>query len=748
MVKKTGLFQRLREHKKWIALKNTLTLGPKAWQGAAVSLLACSVILFFSIFIGSGLSSFFNGLFNLGFALLLVALSFLLGSLIVKILGWIQVLPQTYRWALFGALVLLVNVLIATVKLPINVLTVAVYFVLTASLLGAGIGTWISANKEGRPRLVSAILSIAGGLGLCILIIWFAWPGQPYTVPDQGGSVAASPLTPTGFKHPAEAGPYQVLQMTYGSGNDQRRSEYGQSADLITETADVSKMVDAPMAPVLWLRNTYWGFGLDTVPLNARVWYPEGDGPFPLVLIVHGNHMMDDFSDPGYDYLGELLASHGYIVASLDQNFLNAGGFIEAMLGGLNNENDARAYLLLRHLALWHRWNETSGHRFEGLVDTDHIALIGHSRGGEAAAIAAAFNHLPCHPGNGNIQFDFGFKIKSVIAIAPSDGQFQPRRQKMELSDLNYLVLQGSADSDVRSFQGAMQYDRVTFTAGSDYFKASVYIYGANHGQFNTRWGRIDQTFSRLFLDRSNIMLAEEQKLVAKVFISSFLEDTLKGRQEYRVLFTEPFRSQTWLPDTYCFIQYSDGEALVIADFGEDLDLTTLTVAGGSALGENLLTWNEKPVELGSGSLRDSMSLHLGWPYDSEKKAAYTLALPENMVELQSVEALYFTVANASVNLEPVDFTIVLKDQAGEEAALPLSHIASLPTSPHYRMFKKPLSAEFLAEPVFTTYRFLLADFKQVNSSFNPEAIAEISYIFHSSEGTIYLDEVGFHHID
>jgi dienelactone hydrolase len=748
MVKITSSFQRLREYKKWKVLKNTFTLGPKAWQGAAVSLLACSAILFLSIFIGTGLFSFFNGLFNLGFAVLLVVLSFLLGSLIVKILGWIQALPQTYRWALFGAFVLLINVLIATVKLPGNVLSLAIYFVLTTSLLGAGIGALISAKKEGRPRLVPATLSIAGGLGLCILLIWFAWPGQPYTVPDQGGSVANSPQTPAGFKHPAEVGPYQVLQMTYGSGNDKRRSEYGQSADLITETADVSKMVDAPMAPVLWLRDTYWGFGLDAVPLNARVWYPEGGGPFPLVLIVHGNHMMDDFSDPGYDYLGALLASRGYIVASLDQNFLNAGGFIEAMLGGLNNENDARAYLLLRHLALWHRWNETSGHRFERLVDTDHIALIGHSRGGEAAAIAAAFNYLPCHPGNGDIRFDFGFKIKSVIAIAPSDGQFQPRRQKTEMRDLNYLVLQGSADSDVRSFQGAMQYDRVTFTAGSDHFKASVYIHGANHGQFNTRWGRIDQTFSRLFLDRSNIMPAELQEWVAKSMISSFLEATLKGRREYQQIFTNQLIMQSWVPGVSCLIQHYEGTNTMIADYEEDLDLTTITIEGGRAWGENLLSWLEEPVELGSGSLRDSMSVHLSWPYDSEKKAAYTLALPENMVELQSVEALYFTVANASVNLEPVDFTIMLKDRAGEEAALPLSHIASLPTSPQYRMFKKPLSAEFLAEPVFTTYRFLLTDFKQVNISFNPEAISEISFIFLSSAGTIYLDEVGFHHID
>ena len=51
------------------------------------------------------------------------------------------------------------------------------------------------------------------------------------------------------------------------------------------------------------------------LPLNARVWHPAGDGPFPLVLVVHGNHRMEDFSDPGYAYLGETLASRGFIVA-------------------------------------------------------------------------------------------------------------------------------------------------------------------------------------------------------------------------------------------------------------------------------------------------------------------------------------------------------------------------------------------------------------------------------------------------
>ena len=51
------------------------------------------------------------------------------------------------------------------------------------------------------------------------------------------------------------------------------------------------------------------------------------EGLFPLVLIVHGNHLMNDYSDPGYEYLGKLLASKGYIFVSVDENFLNAAPY-------------------------------------------------------------------------------------------------------------------------------------------------------------------------------------------------------------------------------------------------------------------------------------------------------------------------------------------------------------------------------------------------------------------------------------
>lgn len=722
-------------------LKSALQLGPKAWQGAAVSVLVCTMLLYIAVFIGGGVHSFFNGLLNLGFAVLLGVLSLSLGSLIVAILGWIQKIPQPFRWILIGSLFLLVTLMMATVMLVSNAIIVVVYFLVAATLLGAGATAWCSAKKEGRAWKTPAALAIIGGLGLSVFLIWIVWPGPSYHNPEPLNRREVQPAT--NLAHPADAGPYNVLELTYGSGTDKRRGEYGKDTEIITHSVDVSKMVDKPMAPVMWLRNSYWGFGLDEVPLNARVWYPEGEGPFPLVLVVHGNHIMDDFSDPGYDYLGELLASRGYIVASVDQNFLNAGGFIEAILGGLKNENDARAYLLLQHLSLWYSWNEKEENLFKGMVDTEKIALIGHSRGGEAAAIAAAFNHLPFHPDHGDLQFDFGFNIKAVISIAPSDGQFQPRRLGTELNDINYLVLHGSADSDVWSFQGATQYDRVYFTEGSNLIKAAVYIHGANHGQFNTHWGRIDQTIARFFLDRGNIMPVEAQEMTAQVFISSFLEDSLHGHSEYRSVLTEPLLGQNWLPDIHYHIQYWEGTATVIADFGEDMDLTTLTIEGGSSYGENFLSWSEEPVELGSGRLRNTVSLKLSWPAEEGREAKYVMIMPKGFQETFNAKALTFAAANVSENREPVDFSIRLVDHNGETAVLPLSHIGELPPPPQYRMFKKPLVVEFLSEPVFTTYTFMLSDFEKVNRAFNSAAVEKISFVFDNYPGTIFLDSVG-----
>ena len=201
-------------------------------------------------------------------------------------------------------------------------------------------------------------------------------------------------LSEMGVQDPSGMGSYEVETFTYGSGTDKKRQEYAEGVKLRTPAVDASLLLPDWKGKKKKWREKFWGFGVKNFPLNGRVHMPKGDGPFPLVLLVHGNHSMIDYSDGGYAYLGELLASRGSIAVSVDENFINAhwsGDF-------RGKEMPARGWLLLKHLEQWKKWNAGGEESLNGKVDMDNIVLIGHSRGGEAVSIAAAFNKLKRFP--------------------------------------------------------------------------------------------------------------------------------------------------------------------------------------------------------------------------------------------------------------------------------------------------------------------------------------------------------------
>ena len=380
---------------------------------------------------------------------------------------------------------------------------------------------------------------------------------------------SAQPRSPAeDVADPSKPGSYRVLRLTYGSGSDRHRPEYSRQVTIRTRTVDGSRLIGNWSGRAGWARTRYWGFDVKKLPLQARVWYPDGKGPFPLVLIVHGNHLMEEYSDPGYAYLGELMASRGFIFASVDENFLNSspGDLTGFPNGGLKEENDARGWLLLEHLRLWREWNKTPGNAFSGRVDMDRIGIAGHSRGGEAAAVAGVFNRLPYYPDDGRVRFDFNFNIRSILAIAPVDGQYKPAGEPAKLENVNYFVLHGSWDGDMRSFHGSRVLERTRFKGDGDWFKASLYIHQANHGQFNTVWGRSDSGGPyTAFLNLRPILPAADQQQIARVFISAFLEATLRDRREYRPLLRDWRLGAPWLPKTVYLQKYEEAGSKMLA---------------------------------------------------------------------------------------------------------------------------------------------------------------------------------------
>jgi hypothetical protein len=618
----------------------------------------------------------------------------------------------------------------------------AIFIGLAEGFLGATIATFVGgrfAQAALSKKIVTALLcllAVASNFGLVWLFVHDGSMEKIVSWKPPAGSMPAR----LEAANPAENGPYRVNKLFYGSGTDIRRPEYGSSVAIKTRTVDASDFFKDFQGWKRWAREKYWGFDLDKLPLNARVWYPDGDGPFPLALIVHGNHDMAEFSDPGYAYLGELLASRGFILASIDENFLNSGLFHDPP-----KQQPVRGWMLLEHLKLWREWNQAAGNPFRGKVDLAHIALMGHSRGGEAAATAALFNRMQYYPDNADIRFDYGFAIQAVVAIAPADGQYKPAGQHRRIEDVSYLTLQGAHDADVSSFMGSRQWDHVRYTQPGPWFKAEIYAYRANHGQFNTGWGRTDagEPLS-WFLNLKPLMPGEEQRRISKTYIAAFLEATLKGRREYLPFFQDWRVGRAWLPDTIYLNRYQDASYVPLASFEEDADITTTTAPGGRMAGEKLSVWREGRIPWRGGD-RDYNGVFLGWNRgkaapQSSPTPAYTITLPQGAAarwQLGGASTLELSIAaldedaplpgkkkdekkkepdkSKKKDRESPDFTIELVTSDGVTATAPVSRFAAIPP-PLKEKFTKLDPIEGWAyekdwEPVFQTVRAPLSAF-------------------------------------
>ncbi len=738
---KPGIFKRIGR-----ALKQawgTVAPGPRAWRGAAWgALTGLFVILLtaaYGLFGQMGPGWFWSGLPGFVAAFLLV------GGLLTLVWVLLKRLPTIYVWVLASALPVLALLALIAMSAALGILLMGSAVLAVGSLLGAGVaalrrGGWA---RLGRARRMIAVGGLA--LGLVGLIAGGAWlldAGSP--LPDLPNAAALSDahVEPLELPDPSQPGAYPVRTLLYGSGEDRLRPEYGADVDLITQPVDGSKLVEG------WsgLRTAYWGFAPQALPRNGRVWLPEGDGPFPLVMILHGQHPIGDDSDPGYAYLGELLASRGFIAVSVDENFLNLSPLVDLIiLSGLEEEDDLRGWLLLEHLRLWRDWNLAPDHPFYQKIDLDNVALIGHSRGGEAVAVAAAFNTLPYYPDDASVSFDYGFGIRAVVGLAPVDGMYKPGGRETTLEDTSYLVLHGAHDMDVFTFYGHRQYGRVRLGAGSDAFKAAVYIYGANHGQFNTVWGRKDlfEPIMRVF-NLEQLMDGEAQRRVARVTISAFLEATLHGETGYRALFQDLRRGGDWLPETIYLHQYEDEATRLICTYEEDVDLASTTLPGGQLSGERLTVWREGPLEAKWEWLGDQV-VTLGW---NSPSASYVIRIPAQAVTLSRESTLVFALADAgeSPDPAPMDLTVEVTDGAGETARLPLSHFSLLQPRIEGRLGKAGFTSPFpTSEPVLQHFEFPLVDFAAVNSAFDPANLAQVRWHFDRTEaGVVVLDNVGF----
>lgn len=297
-----------------------------------------------------------------------------------------------------------------------------------------------------------------------------------------------------------------------------------------------------------------------------RLYFPtniQSMTPRPIVVISHGNG--HDFK--WYNYLGQHLASWGYVVMT-HQN--NTGAGVEA----------ASTTTLQHTAALINLQATIAGGAVNGKLDANTIVWIGHSRGGEGVVRAydRLFDNTFTPAGNAYSKTS----IAQLISIAPTD--FLGKGGATTGSDphaVPYFLIYGAADGDVCGCPGNNVADSFNLFERSSGEHWSTYLHGADHNDFNC-CGVND------FSGPSGTALgnAEVQK-IAKIHILAAIKSTLENDAAARELRHRRYASLRPLGVLASAVVRSDrsllgGNTLAVIDDFQTQTSTSISSSGGA----------------------------------------------------------------------------------------------------------------------------------------------------------------------
>jgi len=465
-----------------------------------------------------------------------------------------------------------------------------------------------------------------------------------------------------------------------------KRWEYGGDSDKKTNWYDVTKYYKTFDKQVKYKPNK--------VPLRGVVFYPEGKGPFPLVLVVHGNFNNPlAHSEDGYDYILKNLASHGLIAASIGMNFLN---------GKVSGEMEARSIIILQHLKLFRRWYFEPGTPMQSIIDLKNIGLLGHSRGGEAAA-GAAFLNIKLHNPK-EYEFNLKFNIKSILTMAPTDEQFPVKGGSSSLipNNVEYFMMLGSRDTGTYSYKSVQFFSKLFHSSrGFRGTKSMLWFYGANHSNWNTVWHK---AFEKAQIPAGSIP-PEVQRQISVTYCSAYFMMTLYGKEEYRTLFQGGMDFPDVRSEVTRIYQYQDKESFIIDDYEVEypdilsynpLELLSPFEVRSFAHDVNYASYHLSELSKG---------LILGWEGTS---AAQYIIRPPKSLDIKKYPFLAFRVAQVysqNTNQRHQDFSISIVSKSGASKDLKASDYGYIPYPDIFIRGKRDLTKSMLK-----TVRIPLAD--------------------------------------
>jgi hypothetical protein len=276
---------------------------------------------------------------------------------------------------------------------------------------------------------------------------------------SNGYRVRTSPtICPAVATDPSQPGPHEVEVLTYDFGD----KAFDNKAEL-RAVVYAPKATEAPAPLVLLLHGRHATCYDPRVPPEKQPYgYSGGTLQWPC---DEGYKAVPSFE--GYAYLGRLLASHGFVVASISANGLSVNDFGEGSL--------RRAKLLQRHLDLWRTFNtggaQPFGNKLVGRIDLDRVGTLGHSVGGEGVVRHIRFNQEAEHV----------YGLKAVFALAPANVD------RFEVGNVPFAVVLPYCDGDRAELGGVHYFDdgRYAKERGPRHM---IVGWGENHNFYNTVW--------------------------------------------------------------------------------------------------------------------------------------------------------------------------------------------------------------------------------------------------------------------
>ncbi len=428
-----------------------------------------------------------------------------------------------------------------------------------------------------------------------------------------------------------------------------------------------------------------------TMPLrlNGLIAVPDGAGPFPVVVVMHGRHDICPEAEgqdtlvqqwpcdeeqshyKGFDYLTRALAARGYLALSINVNaaFTNGWGEDPGSLVRFPQIVD----LYLASLAVANAGTDVGFNTpMAGKADLSKIAFVAHSQsGGPATNVvkARAANTSPELIAQG-----FG-PIGAILYLAPAYGSdVEP------VPDVPLGVILPSCDLDLSDLPGQHYYEAARLTPDRLSFASSVYLVGANHNFFNTGLKDETQNSSRPGCANTERLTADEQRAFLAQYAPDFI-DAVFGIKPYPEeagldAFVRPpdrlygYRVLTSLslPSAQRRIVLLPTEAQRFQNnFGQPNELHGPLDVAFCEAGQPCLTW---PIQPGQ-----SDQLRLSW---TGPRAVFATQLPYEAQDLSGFDMLHLRALvdpTAFLNAPklPQSFSVRLQDTTGLSATVKVS---------------------------------------------------------------------------